>query len=157
MLRKRVSISLAQILYVEDEPATAAVIKLELGQASVAVTTVSNGEQCLALARKQRFDLILLDQQLPGMDGLEICRRLKSDDDLRDLPVIFFTAFPNQAQEREAQRLGAADYLLKGIQSPRLVARILAEVELARDRTKRFSRKLVQRPSGQTTPPPATG
>ncbi len=124
--------SLAKVLYVEDQPALAAVVLLELEQAKINVTTVPNGERCLALAHEDKFDLILLDQLLPKMDGIEICRRLKSDPVLKMIPVIFFTAFPSRYHEDEARRLGAADYLLKGFPEPRLAARILSEVELAK-------------------------
>lgn len=131
----------ARILYVEDQPAVAALVQLELEQARLSVTTVPNGEQGLAMAREQKFDLILLDHWLPGINGAEVCRRLKCDPALHDIPVIFFTAYPSLAHEHEASRLGAVDYLQKGVLAPRLAARILAEVELARDRTSRQSKK----------------
>lgn len=124
--------SLAQVLFVEDQASVAAVIMLELGLAHIGVTIAPNGEQGLALAREHKFDLILLDQWLPGMDGLEICRHLKRDAALQGIPVIFFTAFPSRHHEHAARRLGAADYLQKGIIGSRLAARILAEVEVAR-------------------------
>lgn len=135
------SLSLAQVLFVEDQPAVAAVVALELQQANIQVTAVPTGEQGLTLARETKFDLILLDQMLPGMDGLEVCRQLKIDAALQEIPVIFFTAFPSRYHEREARQLGAADYLQKGMLAPRLAARILSEVELARDRTSRSSKK----------------
>lgn len=147
------SLSLAQVLYVEDQATVAALVALELEQANIRVTTAPDGEQALALARKQRFDLILLDQWLPGMDGLEICRRLKRDPALQDIPVILFTAFPSRYHEAEARQLGAADYLEKAIQSPRLAARILSEVELARDRTKHPRKKSAPETNGSTQPP----
>lgn len=122
----------AKVLYVEDQPAVAAIVKLELVRARIDVTTAASGERCLALVREQPFDLILLDQTLSGMNGLEVCRRLKADAVLKRIPVIFFTAFPDQAHEREARQLGAADYLQKCFHTPQLTARILAEVGLAR-------------------------
>ncbi len=127
--------SLAHVLYVEDQPAVSSVVLLELEQANIRVTTVPNGERCLALAHERKFDLILLDQLLPKMDGIEICRHLKNDPALKDIPVIFFTAFPSRYHEEEARRLGAVDYLVKGFPEPRLAARILSEVEVAKGRT----------------------
>jgi two-component system cell cycle response regulator len=135
-----VLLALARILYVEDQPAVAALVQLELEQARLSVTTAPSGEQGLALAHAQKFDLILLDHMLPGISGLEVCRRVKADPTLHDVPVIFLTAHPSPDDEHEAGRLGAADYLRKGVQAPRLAARILAEVELARDRTSRRSK-----------------
>lgn len=155
MLRRCVTYSLAKVLFVEDQQTVAALVALELEQAHLRVITVPNGEAGLELAREQRFDLILLDQWLPGMDGLEICRRLKSDAALQDIPVMFFTAYPGLAHELEARRLGAVDYLQKGIHAPRLAARILSEVELARDRTKHPAPKPQQKLNGDTQPPPS--
>jgi len=147
-------LALARILYVEDQPAVAALVQLELEQARLSVTTVPSGEHGLSLAHAQKFDLILLDHLLPGISGLEVCRRLKDDASLHDVPVIFLTAHPSPADEHEAVRLGAVDYLRKGVQGPRLAARILAEVELAHDRTSRRSKHPARDPHpGAQTPP----
>ncbi len=155
ILPKLVIIPLAQVLYVEDQPATAASIQLELEHARIGVTTAPSGEQGLALAREKKFDLILLDQRLPGMDGLEVCRQLKRDPAVRDVPVIFFTAFPSSVHEAEARQSGAVDYLQKGVLGPRLAARILSEVELARDRTSRAAKKSAPDTHESIPPPPA--
>lgn len=149
-----VRLALARILYVEDQPAVAALVQLELEQARLSVTTAPSGEHGLALAQAQKFDLILLDHMLPGISGLEVCRRLKSDTSLRDVPIIFLTAHPSPADEHEAGRLGAADYLRKGVQAQRLAARILAEVELARDRTSRRSKMAPPDALGGALSPP---
>ncbi len=149
-----VPMELARILYVEDLPAVAGLVQLELEQARLSVTTAASGERALALAHEHKFDLILLDLWLPGMNGLEVCRRLKSDPGLAEIPVIFFTAYPSLAQQHEASRLGAVDYLQKGVLAPRLAARILAEVELARDRTSRRSKKAASdTPASKPAPP----
>lgn len=125
----------AHVLYVEDQPAVASVVFLELEQVGIAVTTARSGEQCLALAREKKFDVILLDQLLPKMDGIEICRRLKSDPALKGIPVIFLTAYPNRYHEHEARKIGAADYLQKGGSETRLAERILAQMEQVKART----------------------
>ena len=144
---------LAHVLYVEDQSTVAAIVSLEMEQSHIRVTTVPNGEACLALVRELQFDLILLDQWLPGMDGLAICRHLKADPALQGIPIIFFTAFPSRYHGDEARRLGAADYLEKAMLGPRLTARILAEVELARDRTKHPPRKAALNTERGTQPP----
>ncbi len=143
----------AQVLYVEDQKAVAGLIQLELQQSNIRVTTVPNGEQCLALAREQRFDLFLLDAMLPDMDGFEVCSLLKSDPALHEVPVMFFSAYPSPAFEREASRIGATDFLHKGIHSSRLAARILAEVELARDRATHPSPRQPPNQDGGAPPP----
>lgn len=147
------ALSLAQVLFVEDQKMVAGLIQLELEQANIHVTSVPTGEQCLTLARERKFDLILLDQMLPEMDGLEVCRHLKRDPALQEIPVIFFTAYPSRSYEDEARRLGAVDYLIKGFPEPRLAARILAEVELARDRTSRSAKEPHPNPNGDAQRP----
>lgn len=122
----------AQVLYVEDQPAVGAVILLELQRARVEVTTAHTIERGLELARQKKFDLILLDVMLKGATGFEACHRLKKDENLKDVPVIFFTGVPNPEDQKEAFRLGAVAYLKKGSEMPQLADRILAEVELAR-------------------------
>lgn len=121
-----------QVLFVEDQPAVAAVVQLELEQAGLAITSVRNGKECLALARGKKFDLILLDQLLPEMDGIETCRQLKKDPALQAIPVIFLTAYPNRHHEAEARKIGAADYVRKGCTEPALAERILAQVGRAK-------------------------
>lgn len=123
---------LVKVLYVEDQPAVGAVILLELQRARVEVTTAHNAERGLELARKTRFDLILLDVMLREASGFEVCRLLKSDDRLKDVPVIFFTGVPTPKDRMEALRLGAVAYLNKGSEMSQLAERILSEVELAR-------------------------
>ena len=149
-----------RILYVEDQPAVVAIVKLELVRARMDVTTVTSGERCLALVREQPFDLILMDPTLPCMSGLEVCRRLKADGVLKLIPVIFFTAFPEQAQEREARRLGAADYLQKCFHTTQLAVRILAAVGVARavasgsmDQERALSPLPVNRQNAPVSPP----
>ncbi len=109
-----------------------AVILLELQRAGVAVTTARNSEHGLELARKSRFDLILLDVLLAGSSGFDLCRLLKTDAFLKTLPVIFFTGVPTPQDHKEALSLGAVAYLSKDSGLGKLVERILSEVGLAR-------------------------
>ncbi len=125
----------------EDHPAVACVMTLLLEQERISVTTVRTGAECLARVREQPFDLILLDHTLPDMNGTEVCRHLKGDAALQHIPVMFFAAILSGRHESEARQLGAVDYLLKGFDSPRLAARILAEVDAARNRASNLSEK----------------
>ena len=73
----------------------------------------ADGEQALAALGRQRPDLGLLDVVMPGMDGFEVCRRLKASPDLADIPVIFLTANASDEARRAAAQLGAAGFLAK--------------------------------------------
>ncbi|HSW16470.1 MAG TPA: adenylate/guanylate cyclase domain-containing protein [Ramlibacter sp.] len=88
------------------------------------VKVATGGEKALALAHAaDPPDLILLDVEMPGMDGYEVCRRLKADDDTRDIPVIFLTGRSSEDDERRGLELGAADYLAKPVNPSIVLAR----------------------------------
>src|SRR4051812_28024808 len=82
----------AVVLVVDDEPLNVDLLEQELGAAGYETVAASSGEEALAIAAKRRPDLILLDVMMNGMDGYEACRRLKSDETTRAIPVIFLTA-----------------------------------------------------------------
>jgi len=89
------------------------------------VKVATNGERALQVAQaKPQPDLILLDIMMPGMDGYEVCERLKSDDRTRDIPVIFLTAKSSIEDEQKGLELGAVDYITKPISPPIVLARI---------------------------------
>lgn len=144
----------AQVLHVEDQPAVAALVQLELERAGIDVLSVPTAEECLVVTREVKFDLILLDESLPGMDGLELCRRLKADLALCHIPVIFFSGNSDPDYMAEARLRGAADYLLKGDARLRLAERILAEVRQARERAGQNTVWLRKDPPATQPPPP---
>ena len=89
------------------------------------VKVANNGERGLALAATAPIpDIILLDIMMPGIDGWEVCRRLKEMPETRDVPVIFLTAKVNAEDERMGLELGAVDYITKPINPPVLLARV---------------------------------
>src|SRR5689334_15443354 len=94
----------ARILVVEDEPKTRATLVLYLEHAGFAVREAADGPTALALAAAERPDLVVLDRMLPGLDGLEVCRRLRADE---PLPVIFLTARTTEEDRLEGLDLGA--------------------------------------------------
>jgi CheY-like chemotaxis protein len=103
-----------KVLLAEDDEDIQKVARISLqfrGGWEVALAT--DGEQCLALATKDRPDLILLDCMMPNMDGYETCRRLKQDPSLRDIPVIFLTARAQETEVKKGLLLGAIGYLIK--------------------------------------------
>ena len=91
----------------------------------------NNGERALkAAAQDPRPDLILLDIMMPGMDGYEVCSRLKASDSTRDIPVIFITAKTDIEDAQRGFDLGGADYITKPILPPVVLARISTHIGL---------------------------
>lgn len=118
------------ILIVDDTPANINIISSALkGHFRTKVAT--NAEKALVLARAQeKPDLILLDIVMPGMDGYELCRRLKGDVSTRDIPVIFLTAKTDVEDEEKGFALGAVDYIHKPFSAPVVLARVTTHVTL---------------------------
>jgi putative two-component system response regulator len=112
------------ILVVDDTPANIAVILGVLAD-GYRTKVATNGEKALALATgEERPDLILLDVMMPGLDGYEVCRRLKRTPMTADIPVIFLTAQTNVADEARGLELGAVDYIHKPFSPPVILARV---------------------------------
>jgi len=112
-----------KILIVEDEANVRAVTAFRLKKAGYDVHSVANGLEALGVSRETSYDLLLLDLLLPGIDGEEICRRLKVDKKLSSLPIILFTASIPDIAKRTLE-LGANDYLMKPFESSELVEKI---------------------------------
>lgn len=113
-----------KILVVEDEEDIAELIEYNLLKNGYEVHVVSSGEEAMPSVRKVKPDLVLLDLMLPGIDGLEVCRRLKGDVSTRDIPVIMVTARGDEEDVVAGLELGADDYVLKPFSPKVLAARI---------------------------------
>ncbi|GAB1477178.1 two-component system response regulator [Bacillota bacterium] len=102
------------------------------------VRVATDGEKALKVAAKIQPDIILMDVMMPLMDGYETCRRLKQDENLKDIPVLFLTAKADADDEKAGFDLGAADYIAKPVNPSILSARIKTHLNLkkARDRLK---------------------
>jgi diguanylate cyclase (GGDEF)-like protein len=103
-----------RLLVVDDQPANIQAI-YQAFSADHQVLMATGGEQALKLAATQQPDLILLDVVMPGMDGHEVCRRLKAHTATRDIPVIFVTAHSDDHAETQGLALGAVDFISKPI------------------------------------------
>jgi DNA-binding response OmpR family regulator len=114
------------ILIVEDEQDLLELLRYNLAREGYPVHTASTGEDALKLVRNQRPGLVLLDLMLPGMDGLEVCRTLKSRDATAGIPVIMLTAKGEEADVVRGLELGADDYVTKPFSPKVLLARIAA-------------------------------
>ena len=104
----------AVILAVDDTPENLDVVKGILAAENI-VRVAINGMVALKIAQKQSPDLILLDINMPGMDGYEVCGKLKSDENTARIPVVFLTAELDSASKQKGLELGAADYVTKPI------------------------------------------
>ncbi len=114
-----------RILVVEDEKEIASLVVLHLEDLGCEVQAVHDGRQALEILREQDFDLMILDLMLPGVDGMEICRRLRQED--RDyLPILMLTARSAEIDRVLGLELGADDYLTKPFSIRELVARVKA-------------------------------
>jgi DNA-binding response OmpR family regulator len=110
-----------QILIVDDEPPIVDVLAYNLQQAHYRVLTARDGEEALALARREKPDLIILDLMLPKVDGLEVCRALRRE---RDVPIIMLTARDAEVDRVVGLELGADDYVVKPFSVRELMARV---------------------------------
>lgn len=115
-----------QILVVEDEEDILALIHFNLVKNGFRVECAMNGEEGYRKARDLRPDLVLLDLMLPGMNGLEVCKRLREDPGSKDIPVIMLTARGEERDVVKGLDLGADDYIAKPFSPQVLVARVNA-------------------------------
>jgi two-component system, OmpR family, alkaline phosphatase synthesis response regulator PhoP len=110
-----------EILVVDDESDIVDILKYNLEKdKEFSVIAAYNGNDALAIAKKEKPDLILLDIMMPGMNGCDVCKTLKSEPDTKRIPVIFLTAKENEIDEIVGLEIGADDYIQKPI-SPRIV------------------------------------
>jgi putative two-component system response regulator len=120
----------SSVLIVDDAPENIALITAVL-QDSYRTQAARDGRTALQVcARDGRPDLILLDVMMPGMDGYEVCRRLKEDPKTAEIPVIFITARSDAEAEQRGLDLGAVDYITKPISAPILAARVRTHLRL---------------------------
>jgi signal transduction histidine kinase len=119
-------ISMARILLVDDnEDSRFAVVETLRKLTDYEVEEVENGPATLDKVKRTNFDLVLLDVQMPGMDGFEVCRRLRADERTRRLPVLFLTATHYQVESRlKGLDVGADDFIVQPVSNQELVARI---------------------------------
>lgn len=118
--------SAQKILVVEDHKDTRELLKYNLNAAGFDVTAAEDGQSGLDLAAAFKPEIILLDLMMPGMDGLEVCRRLKGDADLARIPVIMLTAKGEEVDKIVGLELGADDYVVKPFSPRELILRIKA-------------------------------
>ncbi len=120
-----------KILIVDDEKINRDIL-VALLKPFYSIMVAKNGEQALKAASREngKPDLILLDIQMPEMDGYEVCQRLQSNPDTSNIPVIFVTALGSIEEESKGFEMGAVDYIIKPISYPVIRARIKTQLQL---------------------------
>lgn len=119
------------ILIVDDSPAIIQVMANILSKVA-RLRFATSGPAALALARDAMPDLILLDAEMPGMNGYEVCEALKDDPELQEIPVIFVTSHSDAEFEVRGLEIGAADFIAKPVSEPLLVARVRTQLRMKR-------------------------
>ncbi len=117
-----------KILVVDDEEDILELVRYNLARDGYRVVCAASGEQALSRAKSEPFDLILLDLMLPGIDGLEVAKRLKSKPETRHIPIIMLTAKGEEADIVTGLELGADDYVTKPFSPRILIARVKAVI-----------------------------
>jgi len=130
-----------RILVVDDQQANVQVLGGMLGQLGFEIVPVTSGEQALQRLAARPADLILLDALMPGMDGFEVCRKIREQPALAEIPIIFLSAADDKAFIVRALEAGAVDYVTKPFNQTELISRVRTHLALkvARDRLKRIA------------------
>lgn len=117
-----------KILVVDDQPINVHLLKRMLERENMDVRTAQNGQECLGEVARELPDIILLDVMMPGMDGIEVCQRLKQNEDTKAVPIIFISARSSKEGRLEGLDSGAVDYITKPIDLDETLARIRTQL-----------------------------
>ena len=120
------------ILIVDDTPENLHLLSSTLTERGYQVRGVIDGAMALRVVRSAPPDLILLDIQMPGMNGYEVCEQLKAAEQTREIPVIFLSILDETWDKVQAFKVGGADYITKPFQTEEVLARIENQVVLKR-------------------------
>lgn len=115
---------MTKILVVEDESALQTLLKYNLEKQSYEVCSVMDGREALSTILTEKPDLILLDWMLPNISGIDICKDIRKNPDIRTIPIIMLTARGSEADKVKGLSFGADDYVTKPFSIPELIARI---------------------------------
>jgi CheY-like chemotaxis protein len=121
-----------KVLLVDDVPFNIEVLYQTLKSKEYQISIANNGLDALKLIPKLQPDLILLDIMMPGIDGIETCRRLKADESTKDIPIIFVTAKTDTESMLERFKVGGVDYITKPFQLEVVLARVETHLTLAK-------------------------
>ncbi len=120
---------MAKILIAEDERDIRDLITFTLNYAGYEVLQATNGEEAVQIALAEKPDLVLLDVRMPHMDGYDACIKMKSEESLKDMVVVFLSAKGQESEIRTGLNAGAVEYILKPFSPDQLVERVRANLE----------------------------
>jgi len=124
-----------RILVVEDEPAQREILIYNLEAGGFRVLRAGSGDEALLVVEEERPDVILLDWMLPGVSGIEICRRLRARVSTRTVPIIMMSAKSEEADRVRGLETGADDYVVKPFSVAELIARVRSQLRRTRPST----------------------
>jgi DNA-binding response OmpR family regulator len=117
-----------RILIVDDDPNTLEILRRWLNREGYATVSADNGPACLDALGKEAVDVIVLDVMMPGMDGLQVCERLREHATWRTIPVVLLTAKDDIETRSRGMLLGVSEYLTKPVNKLELFARLQAQL-----------------------------
>ncbi|WAJ26654.1 phosphate regulon transcriptional regulator PhoB [Antarcticirhabdus aurantiaca] len=121
----------ARIAVVEDEEALSVILRYNLEAEGYAVDTISRGDEAEIRLKEEVPDLLILDWMLPGLSGVELCRRLRARPETERLPILMLTARGEESERVRGLSVGADDYVVKPFSTPELLARVRAMLRRA--------------------------
>jgi PleD family two-component response regulator len=125
------------VLIVDDDASAISALEALLIPLHHRILVARNGEEAMQIARSAQPDMMLLDVMMPAMNGFEVCKAIRKDPDIQDLPIVMITALQDRDSRIEGLRVGADDFLSKPIDSLELRTRVQATL-----RTDRYRRQL---------------
>jgi two-component system sensor histidine kinase/response regulator len=120
----------AVILIVDDNPQNLQVLANLLKEEKYEIEFAINGEATLDWLKNRQFDIVLLDINMPGMNGFEVCKRIRSDKETQDIPIIFLSAESERESILKGFEVGAQDFVIKPFDSRELLARVKTQLDL---------------------------
>jgi len=119
--------STARVLIVDDDVNTLEILRRWLAKEGYSTVSAGDGQACLDALAKERFDIVLLDVMMPGVDGLQVCERMRENAEWRKIPVLLLTAKDDIETRTRGMALGVSEYLTKPINKQDLFARLRAQ------------------------------
>jgi DNA-binding response OmpR family regulator len=131
----------ARILIVDDHPKNIQVIASHLNKEKYHLSFATEGKKALDIVESNKFDLILLDINMPEMDGFEVCKTLQENERSKSIPVIFLSANTDEESIKKGFSLGAVDYITKPFNASEVLARVKTHIELKKSRESLIEQK----------------
>src|SRR5687767_7399477 len=122
----------ARLLIVDDEPHVSSLLRRFLSQENYDVTVINDGESALAWLNDHTADVVVFDIMMPGVTGIDLCRKMKADRATRLIPVVLITGYASQEEQLEAVDAGADDVILKPVDSEQFRIRLRSLVRMKR-------------------------